>query len=905
MPAQAPYSAEKFKLFTEKANDFILTHVNGIITFVNEAGLRSTGYRPDEIVGRNVLDFISKESMDVARQNLESRKLGDKKSSIYEVNAIKKDGGLLPIEISSTPIVQDGDTNEILIIARDLSERNSFKSRVEEVTHAFRTMAENIQEGMIIFENLKLTYANSHVQRITGFTLGELMRANMKDFFMPDDITRFLDIVARIGKDEQWSGEDYFWIVTKDGSRRYVRAYYTSQLRQQDSVVYVVISDETEHRQLLDNVAIQLDLALELNEESDLQRLLGVGLGWGMKVSQMECGGVYLTERGGGLTLAIHRNLSEGFIEKVKAFPRESWNVQLLLSGKPIFEAIPSLAQEQEKLVLFKEEGLLSIASIPIMHEGQLIAALNLASRKLVTMPGNTQKLVEILAANMAGSIIRARVEENYKILADNAQEMIIIFDMQDRVLFANRAAEHLLGFSKDELQHVNVMALVPSRYMQLINERRQLRSQGDKGANHYELEITNKQGRRIPISMTSTPVMKEGKMEALLVVARDITARKEIESNLEKVQEQYGFIIENADDLITILDERGKFEWVNGKAHQKLLGYSPDELIGTYPVKYTHPDDRQILMQEFRKGMERGFFKLDFRFCPKNGGPPVWLEAFGRSFVRDDTKKIISISRDISKQKEMEKLKDEEMERLKQLDEMRKSFVSNATHELKTPLSSVLGAAEFLKGNFSGTLPKPAVRMLDLIVSGSRRLKSLIDHILDFSRVQMNKLELQKELADMVDIIKRVARDMNYLAEQKGLVIRVEEAPADARVECDAFRIEQVVNNLLSNAIKNTENGASIIIRVQEQAGAVIVSVIDEGIGITGEEMHNLFTPFGKFERDHVNVDIQGTGLGLYISKQIIDLHGGKIWAESGGRGKGSTFSFTLPRDWHDRGDR
>nr|MDO8118826.1 PAS domain S-box protein [Candidatus Sigynarchaeota archaeon] len=385
IPVPEPYSAEKFKIFTERANDFILTHVNGMITYVNEAGLRSTGYTADEIIGKSVLEFISPDSQHVARETLRRRDEGDKTSNIYEVNAIRKDGSLLPLEVNSTPIIQDGKIDEILIIARDLSERNKFKSRVEEVTGAFRIMAENVQEGMIIFENFQITYANSHIQKITGYSLEELTRIQMADFIMTKDITRFYKVVSTIDENEEAHGEEYYWIVTKDGTPRYIHAYYTARKRQQDSVIYAIISDETEHKQLLDNITSQLELSLALNDESDLRKLLDIGLESGMKVSQMECGGVYLLQRDGGFALATHRNLSERFVEQVKAFPRDSRNVQLLLSGKPLFEAIPSLPNSNQNL--FKEEGLLSIASIPVMHEGKLIAALNLGSRKLVTIP--------------------------------------------------------------------------------------------------------------------------------------------------------------------------------------------------------------------------------------------------------------------------------------------------------------------------------------------------------------------------------------------------------------------------------------------------------------------------------------------------------------------------------------
>ena len=252
----------------------------------------------------------------------------------------------------------------------------------------------------------------------------------------------------------------------------------------------------------------------------------------------------------------------------------------------------------------------------------------------------------------------------------------------------------------------------------------------------------------------------------------------------------------------------------------------------------------------------------------------------------------------DISPQKKAERLLEEENVRLKELDVMKNNFIAITSHELKTPLVSTCGATEFLLANY-GKLQhgEEELKFIEMINRGATRLKQLVLSLLDMSRLQSGKIELEMAKEDLILIIKRVVDDQAYLLETRNQTLTLE-TPDTLVFMFDSPRVEQILTNLLSNAIKNTQPEGHIKIRVTNDDTEVCISVIDDGVGITKEEMDKLFMQFGKINREGVDMDlnIQGTGLGLFITRELVTLHGGRIWAESEGRFKGATFTVALP---------
>ncbi|MHA1370486.1 MAG: ATP-binding protein [Promethearchaeota archaeon] len=261
--------------------------------------------------------------------------------------------------------------------------------------------------------------------------------------------------------------------------------------------------------------------------------------------------------------------------------------------------------------------------------------------------------------------------------------------------------------------------------------------------------------------------------------------------------------------------------------------------------------------------------------------------------------KRIGIFIEDITSLKKAELILERENIRLKELNEMRQEFILNSTHELKTPLVSLYGATNFLLQSYKDRLDPDTLNLINLIYRGAIRLMKLINTLLDISKIEVNKLRLEKRKADFVSVIRSAVAEIDYYVQQRKCKIDFD-MPDSLYLTFDKLRIEQVVLNLLSNALKNSKSGGKILIRLVKDTenNRAVFSIKDNGVGITKEEMKLLFSKFGKIERNATkfNIDIQGSGLGLYISKEFISRHGGRIWAESEGRNKGSTFYFTLP---------
>jgi signal transduction histidine kinase len=249
-----------------------------------------------------------------------------------------------------------------------------------------------------------------------------------------------------------------------------------------------------------------------------------------------------------------------------------------------------------------------------------------------------------------------------------------------------------------------------------------------------------------------------------------------------------------------------------------------------------------------------------------------------------------------------------EHVQQLEQLDQLKSRFLSMASHELKTPLTAISGLAQVLarrmKRRLDQGLPEREtwlteqhahLERLDLLNSQTARLGRLVDELLDVSRIESGKLEFHWSRVDLADLVQQVAHRVQLTTSQHRIRVDLDSV-ASASVTADLDHLEQVLDNLLSNAIKFSPDGGSIDVRVRERDAAVELSVHDAGVGIPRHQLEAVFGLFYQAE-DPVSRRSGGMGLGLYISREIITRHGGRIWAESE-PGRGTTFRVALPKE-------
>jgi len=240
---------------------------------------------------------------------------------------------------------------------------------------------------------------------------------------------------------------------------------------------------------------------------------------------------------------------------------------------------------------------------------------------------------------------------------------------------------------------------------------------------------------------------------------------------------------------------------------------------------------------------------------------------------------------------KEKERILEKANEELRGLDRLKDEFINVAAHELRTPIQPVLGLTQFIRSKIND---KELCELLDVVIRNAKRLQSLAENILDITKIESQSLKLKKELFNLSELISIVVRDTRSEIESdhNGTTLSFESKKDLLFVEADKYRITQVISNLLDNAIKFTREEGTISITLQKNEDyqkEAIVSVKDTGTGIPKDILPNIFSKF-------VSKAEKGTGLGLFISKSIVEAHGGRIWAENNIDGKGATFSFSLP---------
>ncbi|RZD14803.1 MAG: response regulator [Candidatus Acidulodesulfobacterium ferriphilum] len=357
-----------------------------------------------------------------------------------------------------------------------------------------------------------------------------------------------------------------------------------------------------------------------------------------------------------------------------------------------------------------------------------------------------------------------------------------------------------------------------------------------------------------------------------------------------------YRVILDNSLVGIVLLQKRHII--LTNKKMAELFGYDAlEEMLGNttrilYRSEADFEESGRIIYSDLAKGKET---KLEF-IGKRKDGSEFWCLLTGKSVNPGEASGADSvwICQDITKEKEV--------------DMMKTDFISTVSHELRTPLTSILGFANIISKKFKDTI-YPALNTedkktkktadqiesnLNIIISEGRRLTFLINDVLDIAKMEAGKIEWKDERFTAQYAIEHAVSATSYLFQAKGLGIITDIEDGLSEIHADKDRFIQVVINLLSNAVKFTDKG-DITVRAKSDKDFVLISVSDNGIGISKENLNKVFEKF-KQVGDTLTDKPEGTGLGLPICRQIVEHYGGKIWAESM-EGKGSTFYFTAPR--------
>jgi PAS domain S-box-containing protein len=372
----------------------------------------------------------------------------------------------------------------------------------------------------------------------------------------------------------------------------------------------------------------------------------------------------------------------------------------------------------------------------------------------------------------------------------------------------------------------------------------------------------------------------------------------REIEKELDEIkelgEEYFKQLIVSSFDMLVLLDENGVQKYVSNSC-EKLLGYTPDELMNIPVIdEMLHPDDRvktRNALQDIIENRSNG--GAQYRHKHKNGDW-IYLEAFGTNQLANPfIRSVVLNVRDVTERKNIEHDLKVSRERLKDLNATKDRLFSVIGHDLRSPLSSIAGFSALLVDRLHSQNLKDVEEYATIIRDSSKRAMDLLTNLLEWSRTQAGKIEFNPEYLELVSIIDAETDLFNDAAQQKNITFQFD-LPHNLYVYADRVMISSVIRNLVSNALKFTYPEGTISIHAERDEKEILLTVTDDGMGMSDEKAGNLF----RIDRNNSSPGTdneQGTGLGLLLCKEFIEMHGGKIWAEPAVE-QGSVFKFTIP---------
>ncbi len=499
----------------------------------------------------------------------------------------------------------------------------------------------------------------------------------------------------------------------------------------------------------------------------------------------------------------------------------------------------------------------------------------------------------------------QSRMARYNRLLLDSTDEGLYSMDVWGNCTFVNRAAAALLGYTPEELLGQNAHDLMHYKHAdgapypaEQCPIHRALKTGQDC---RVDDEVFWRQdGTAFPVEYSSRPIVEDASVDGAVVTFSDITVRRRAEHELRTNEERFRSLIVATAQIVWTTARNGEF--VTAQPDWRLFtGQTDEELHGRGWLNAVHPDDRARVAQAWTDALAtRAIYQAEHRLHRRDGEYRHML-ARAVPVLEDDgcVREWVGTHTDITERVRAEEELQRAKEGAEEANQAKSLFLANMSHELRTPLNAVIGYSEMLQEEAEDVGAGGLVPDIEKIHTAGKALLSLVNDVLDLSKIEAGKMELYLETFDVAPTIEEVITTVAPLVDKKGNTLDAHVAPDVGAMRADLTKVRQSLFNLLSNAAKFTEHGTitlSVTRGAMDGRDWLTFRVSDSGIGMTTEQMEKLFQPFTQADASTTR-KFGGTGLGLTITRRLCQMMGGDITVESA-LGQGSTFTIALPAD-------